>query len=61
MTSHIYIVHYELLLFSGEYNVMYMFMRYKFGWNEVEFSLFQTFMFIINTGGNDQNNTAFML
>lgn len=41
---------------SGEMNVMYLFTRYRFNWNEVDFSVFNTFAVVtglvgkLNTG-----------
>ncbi|KAF2884244.1 hypothetical protein ILUMI_21936 [Ignelater luminosus] len=35
----------------GEYQVMYLFVRYKFGWNEIDFSIFQTYNAVVYTLG----------
>jgi PCFT/HCP family folate transporter-like MFS transporter 1/3 len=38
-------------LFAGEMAVMYLFTRYRFNWNEVDFSLFSTYGMITNLFG----------
>jgi hypothetical protein len=35
----------------GEMNVQYLFVRYKFGWNEIDYSLFSTFHFVLHFTG----------
>ncbi|XP_053603020.1 probable peptidoglycan muropeptide transporter SLC46 [Plodia interpunctella] len=35
----------------GEMNVLYLFMRYRFNWNEVQFSMFCTYSIITNLAG----------
>jgi len=29
--------------FSGEYSILYLFVRYKFGWNEIDYSLYAAY------------------
>jgi len=40
-----------LLLFTGEMAVMYLFTRYRFNWNEVDFSIFSTYSMVTNLFG----------
>lgn len=41
-------------LVAGEMAVMYLFMRYRFNWNEVKFSMFSTYSMVTNLiGEND--------
>lgn len=40
-----------LCLFAGEMNVLYLFMRYRFNWDEVQFSMFCTYSIITNLVG----------
>lgn len=40
------------IMLSGEMNVMYLFVRYRFGWNEVDYSLYSTFHVIAHMCGN---------
>ncbi|XP_063905076.1 probable peptidoglycan muropeptide transporter SLC46 [Zophobas morio] len=35
----------------GEMNVMYLFVRYRFGWNEIDYSLYSTFHFVAHVAG----------
>lgn len=42
----------KLLLISGEMTVMYLFTRVRFNWNEVDFSIFSTYMMVTNLLGN---------
>ncbi|XP_018573988.1 uncharacterized protein LOC108913018 isoform X2 [Anoplophora glabripennis] len=35
----------------GEMNVVYFFVRYRYGWNSVDYSLFSTFQFVAHTIG----------
>lgn len=37
--------------FLGEMNVMYLFVRYKFKWNEIDYSIFATFGFVVHIIG----------
>ncbi|XP_049951358.1 uncharacterized protein LOC126458393 [Schistocerca serialis cubense] len=36
----------------GEYSVLYLFARYKFGWSEVDYSLYAAFKMILICGGS---------
>lgn len=37
--------------FSGEMNVAYLFTRYRFNWDEVDFSIFSTYSMVTNLVG----------
>ncbi|XP_047106024.1 solute carrier family 46 member 3-like [Schistocerca piceifrons] len=37
---------------TGEYSVLYLFARYKFGWSEVDYSLYAAFKMILICGGS---------
>lgn len=32
-----------VFFFSGEYSILYLFVRYKFGWNEIDYSLYAAY------------------
>lgn len=32
-----------LFFFPGEYSILYLFVRYKFGWNEIDYSLYAAY------------------
>jgi PCFT/HCP family folate transporter-like MFS transporter 1/3 len=34
---------YRLIYFPGEYSILYLFVRYKFGWNEIDYSLYAAY------------------
>lgn len=38
-------------LIAGELNVMYLFVRYKFGWNEMQYSIYSTFNIVAHMTG----------
>ena len=38
-------------MLAGEMNVLYLFMRYRFNWDEVQFSMFCTYSIITNLVG----------
>lgn len=31
------------IFFPGEYSILYLFVRYKFGWNEIDYSLYAAY------------------
>lgn len=39
------------ILIPGEMAVMYLYMRYRYHWNEVKFSMFTTFAMVTNLIG----------
>jgi len=41
----------HLLFFTGEMAVLYLFTRYRFNWNEVDFSIFSTYSMVTNLFG----------
>ncbi|KAF2884243.1 hypothetical protein ILUMI_21935 [Ignelater luminosus] len=43
----------------GEFNVIYLFVRYRFGWNEVHFSLYYTYNLILHMLGTIISLTLF--
>lgn len=48
----------------GEMNVMYLFVRYRFGWDEVDYSLYSTFHFVAHFCGiifRDKRKFPFIL
>jgi len=34
---------FQLTFVSGEYSILYLFVRYKFGWNEIDYSLYAAY------------------
>lgn len=42
---------------SGEFSVVYMYARLRFNWNEVDYSIFSTFLFMTNIFGKIENRT----
>lgn len=41
----------QINYFSGERVVLYLYVRYRFGWNEVDYSMFILFSFIVSVFG----------
>lgn len=41
------------MIISGEMNVAYLFTRYRFNWDEVDFSIFSTYSMITNLIGKN--------
>lgn len=46
------LVHFHIfLLISGEFTVMYLFTRFRFNWNEVQYSIWSTYSVVTNLIG----------
>lgn len=51
----------DFALFSGEMTVMYLFTRYRFNWNEVDYSIFSTYSMMTNLIGKHTHVTSTVL